>query len=136
MLLVDTGVFLAAADVSDPDHAVCVALLTGITDELVTTALVVAEAAYLIERQLGPAAEAGFFRSLGNGDARVDPMTVADFIRAAELIERYANFPLGGTDASPVAVAERLGLHRIATLDHWHFGAVRPSHVAAFELLP
>lgn len=37
MLLVDTGVFLAAADDNDPDHQACVTLLTGTTDELITT---------------------------------------------------------------------------------------------------
>jgi hypothetical protein len=136
VLLVDTGVFLAAADDNDPDHDACVALLEASTDELVTTGLVVAEAAYLIDRQLGPVAEAGFFRSLGNGDARVEPLTASDFARTAELIERYADFPLGGTDASLVAVAERLGLYRVATLDHRHFSAIRPNHTDAFQLLP
>lgn len=109
MLLVDTGVFLATADDNDPDHDACVAVLTTSNDELVTTALVVAEAAYLIDRQLGAAAEAAFFRSLANGDARVESLTDSDFARTAELIERYADFPLGGTDTSLVAVAERLG---------------------------
>ena len=32
--------------------------------------------------------------------------------------------PLGTTDASIVAIAERLGVTQIATLDHRHFGAV------------
>jgi predicted nucleic acid-binding protein len=40
------------------------------------------------------------------------------------------------TEARFVAVAERLGATRIATLDHRHFRAVRPAHCAAFELLP
>ena len=84
MLLVDTGVFLAAADDNDPDHDACVALLEASTDELVTTGLVVAEAAYLIDRQLGPVAEAGFFRSLSNGDARVETLTASDFARTAD----------------------------------------------------
>jgi hypothetical protein len=39
-------------------------------------------------------------------------------------------------DASVVALAERLGTTRIATLDRRHFGNVRPKHVAVFELLP
>ncbi len=136
MLLVDTGVFLAAADDNDPDHGACVDMFASTNEELVTTALVVAEAGYLIERQLGAAAEAAFFRSLADGDARVESLTESDFARTAELIERYADFPLGGTDASLVAVAERLGLHRIATLDHRHFSAVRPNHTDAFHLLP
>jgi hypothetical protein len=35
-----------------------------------------------------------------------------------------------------VAVAERLGLTEIATIDRRHFSVVRPRHVGAFTLLP
>ena len=59
-----------------------------------------------------------------------------DLIRIAELVENYNDMPLGGTDASVIAIAERLGETSIATLDHRHFSVVRPVHVAAFELVP
>lgn len=35
-----------------------------------------------------------------------------------------------------IALAERLGLGEIATLDHRHFRVVRPAHVESFTLLP
>jgi uncharacterized protein len=54
----------------------------------------------------------------------------------ADLAERYADLGLGGTDASLVAIAERLGIDRIATFDRRHFTVVRPAHVEAFTLLP
>jgi len=54
----------------------------------------------------------------------------------AELVDQYADFPLGGTDASVVALAERLGAETIVTLDRRHFGQVRPRHVERFRLLP
>jgi predicted nucleic acid-binding protein len=54
----------------------------------------------------------------------------------AELAEIYADFPLGTTDAAVVAVAERLGITEIATLDRRHFLAVRPRHTKGFDLLP
>ena len=53
-----------------------------------------------------------------------------------ELVAEYADFPLGGTDASVVALAERLEVEVVVTLDRQHFGAVRPRHRDAFELLP
>jgi predicted nucleic acid-binding protein len=43
---------------------------------------------------------------------------------------------LGTVDASIIALAERLRERQIATLDHRHFGVVRPWHVQRFELLP
>jgi len=54
----------------------------------------------------------------------------------AELVRRYGDFPLGAVDASVVAVAERLDVADIATIDHRHFRAVRPMHRRAFNLLP
>jgi uncharacterized protein len=54
-------------------------------------------------------------------------------VEAGWLIDRQH---LGGVDAGLIAVAERLGLTTIATLDHRHFGVVRPRHVDALTLLP
>lgn len=110
-----------------------------VTDEpgpLLTTPLVVAEAGYLIDRQLGPAAEAGFYRSLAAGDLVVEGMRAEDWRRIAELVDRYADLPLGGTDASLVILAERHSLRRIATLDRRHFSVVRRADGSPFELLP
>ena len=136
MLIVDTGVLLAAADSGDPDHAACAGLLQDSGGPLVTTALVIAESAYLIGRQLGAASEATFFRSIADGQITVEPLIPADDLRIADLVEQYASLPLGGTDASVIALAERLGETRIATLDHRHFTVVRPAHCESFELVP
>jgi hypothetical protein len=136
VLIVDTGVLLAATDAADPDHHACGRLLATETGRLVTTALVIAETAYLIDRQLGPTAEADFFRAIADGEITLERLSSDDYGRIAELIEQYADLPLGGTDASLVAIAERLGVDTVATLDRRHFSVVRPKHTAAFTLLP
>lgn len=51
-------------------------------------------------------------------------------------MKTYADLPLGGVDASVVAVAEHLSLRTVATLDRRHFTVVRPCHTNSFELLP
>jgi predicted nucleic acid-binding protein len=127
---------VAAADEADPDHRRCVDLLEGHPGPLVTTALVVAEAGWLIERQLGPTAEAGFYRSIAAGDIAVHVLSATDWQRVAELVERYADLRLGGVDASVVVLAEFLRSTQIATLDYRDFSVVRPRHAEAFELLP
>ena len=53
----------------------------------------------------------------------------------AELVERYIDLPLGLVDAAVIAIAERLGLREVATVDHRHFRIVRPRHVEAFPSL-
>lgn len=54
----------------------------------------------------------------------------------ADLVVTYGDLPLGTTDASVVAVAERLKITDVATLDRRHFAVVRPNHVDALTLLP
>jgi predicted nucleic acid-binding protein len=51
-------------------------------------------------------------------------------------MDRYADHDLGFVDASVLAVVERLGERKVATLDRRHLAAVRPRHVEVLELLP
>lgn len=98
--------------------------------------LVLAEAGYLIAKALGPTAEAALLRAAARGEFRLVAPTSHDLDRMAELVEAYADLRLGTVDASVIALAERLGLTSVATLDRRHFAVVRPIHVEAFTLLP
>ena len=80
-------------------------------------ATVVAEVGYLLAREAGARVESLFLQSLADGDFTPDDLTSADFARMADLVNTYESLPLGTTDASVVAVAERLGLTDVATLD-------------------
>lgn len=136
MLLVDTNVWLAAADRRSKRHGECAGLLRAREQTLGSTVPVIAETSWLLLDRLGPAAQLRFVRMVTTGDLAVVELTSEDWRRVAELIERYVDLRLDVVDASLVAVAERLGESRIATLNHRDFAAVRPRHVAAFELLP
>ncbi len=136
MLVVDTGPLVATADRNDASHAVCRALLESEEGPLLTTALVIAEAAYLIDRQLNAHAEAALYASIIDGALQVENLVPTDWERIRELVQQYASLRLGGTDASLVAIAERLSVRRVATLNRRDFQVVRPRHVDAFELLP
>jgi predicted nucleic acid-binding protein len=63
-------------------------------------------------------------------------LTATDLGRSAELVEQYSDMPLGATDACLVALAERLGIVELATLDRRHFTVVRPRHVDTLTLIP
>jgi len=136
VLIVDTGPLVAAADSADPYHLACTDLLGNTAGPLRTTALVVAETAYMIGRRISPDAEARFFRSIADGDLTIDELTDPDLKRIADLVETYTDLPLGGTDASIITLAERLGQTTIATLDRRHFNVVRPNHTQGFEIVP
>jgi hypothetical protein len=82
---------------------------------------------YLLSEWGGPDAEVRFLRDFRPGGLRLAELTDTDVARMADLAERYADLHLGGTDASVIAIAERLGIHRIATFDRRHFAVVPPS---------
>lgn len=60
----------------------------------------------------------------------------ADVRRMAELVRFYKDARLDPADVSLVAIAERLGVTQIATIDRRDFTLIRPQHVSAFTLLP
>ena len=132
--VVDTGPLYAAADLDDADHDDALAVLGREDFRLVIPTLVIAETTYLIGSRLGPVAEARFLAGLADLD--IEAPSPSDWSRIAELVEDYGDFPLGGTDASVIALAERLGTPVVITIDRRHFGAVRPRHCEALTLLP
>jgi uncharacterized protein len=139
VIVCDTGPLVAAADRDDQDNRACTDLLTGLhlaRRPILVPAPVVAEVGYLLARTGGAKIEAAFLRSIVTGTVTIVDLELADYERAAELVETYADFPLGTTDAAVIAVAERLRITEIATLDRRHFHAVRPRHTNAFTLLP
>jgi predicted nucleic acid-binding protein len=78
--------------------------------------------------RFGSAAEAAFLRSFADGELTIANLVEDDFERMAQLVEQYDNFPLGGSDASVIAIAERRSITTILTTDRRHFAAVRPKH--------
>jgi predicted nucleic acid-binding protein len=139
MIVCDTGPLVAAALSNDDDHHACVELLTGLHlagRALLVPGPVVAEVGYLLSREAGAEVEALFLRSMSAGDFTPVDVTATDFARMADLVTQYADLPLGTTDAAVIAIAERLNIADIATLDRRHFTVVRPRHIPAFTLLP
>lgn len=102
-------------------------------------ATVLARACSLIDRFGGPAAEAQFLDAVGDGPLRrfrvIDLLDV-DVRRMTELVRQYADRRLGGTDASIVVIAERLGITTVATVNRRDFDNVRPAYIAALNIVP
>jgi predicted nucleic acid-binding protein len=139
VIVCDTAPLVAAALYRDPDHHRCVELFTGLrlaNRQMVLPAPIVAEVGYLLGTRAGAQVEANFLRALSGGDFVPVELTTADYARMAELVEQYADLPLGTSDASVIVLAERLDIDEVATLDHRHFTVVRPRHVKALTLLP
>lgn len=136
MIVVDTGPIVALINDRDNHHETCTELLAHHHGPLLVPAPVFAEVCLLLERRRGTRAELAFLRDVRRGAFTVVGLTETDLDRVSELVETYASLPLGTIDASVVALAERLRVPSVATLDRRHFTVVRPRHIGAFTLLP
>jgi uncharacterized protein len=137
--ILDTGPLVASADRADKHHVACTNLLRRLIEQrerLIVPVTVVVEVCWLLEKHQGPDAEARFLDLISNGIFELAGLRREDVDRMASLVRQYSDFPLGAVDASVIALAERHEVEQIATIDRRHFTAVRPSHVAAFKLVP
>jgi len=71
-----------------------------------------AEVGYLLETKVGTFAEVAFLEAVASGNLEMVSLSADDVARVAELVDRYDDLPLGTTDASVIALAERLGVRR------------------------
>lgn len=135
-LILDTGPLYASLDRDDADHVACRRLIEGSTEELIVPAPVLVEVDYWINARMHVGVLLALLDDIAAGAYRVEDPTVADYRRVRELCDRYAEADIGFVDACVLALVERLGEDKVATLDRRHFHTLRPRHLDALRLLP
>ena len=120
----------------DADHERCAPLLQPRPERRVVPAPVLTELDYMLARELGVEAFPKVLDAIKAGELAVEDLTASDYDRAAELMRTYTDLEVGFVDCAVLAVTERLGESKLATLDHRHFGTMRPRHLEALELVP
>jgi hypothetical protein len=135
-LILDTGPLYASLDRSDQDHVACRALIEGAHEALVIPAPVLVEVDYWIQQRLNPGVLVALLADIEAGAYVVADVVREDYTRIRELCDRYADADIGFVDAAVLAIVERLGESKLATLDRRHFGLLRPRHLESIELLP
>lgn len=139
MIVCDTGPLVALSNERDDHYFTANNLFRDLHmagETLVLPPTVLAETCYWLDAHGGAEVEAAFLEAVADGTFQLVDLTTDDVERMADLVRQYASFPLGGTDASVVAVAERLGVREIATFDRRHFPAITPKDGGHFTLLP
>ena len=135
-VIADTGALFALVDRSDAWHGRVVAWWKENREPVVVPVSVIPEVTHLLQTRIGPAAEIAFVRAVVDGEFTTEPLEPGDVDRALNVMQRYADLPLGFVDATLVAIAERLESREILTTDRRHFGVVRPQHARGFVLSP
>lgn len=135
-LILDTGPLYASLDRSDADHTACRTLIETANEPLVVPAPVLVEVDYWIHARLHPGVLVALLDDIVAGAYRVEALEAEDHRRVRQICDRYGDADVGFVDAAVLAVVERLGEPKLATLDHRHFGLLRPAHVDALQFLP
>jgi uncharacterized protein len=135
-ILLDASAVIAAADRDDLNHAAAVAWFRRADEPLLLGALTLAELDVVLQRDIGQVATQALLRSIVDGAVRVVAPSDRDLARAAELLAEVPEHRPRLADACLVAIAERLGVRRIATFDRRPIAVFRPRHVKAFDLEP
>ena len=135
-LIVDAGALFAQADADQVGHDAIRATLLREREILVTTALAIAEADYLILDRLGPDAEAAFVEDVVEGTYQVECLDRTELGRARDLLAQYRDLRVGLADASLVILAERYNTRRILSFDERAFRAITPLQGGSFTILP
>lgn len=135
-VIIDTSAVLAAADRADPAHERVVAALKRERSPILLPTVALPEVSFLIETRHGFTRAAATMSAIVRGSWPIIDLDAADLIRATELMSQYADSRIGFVDAAIAALAERLEVTRIHTLDRRDFAIIRPRHTDAFEVQP
>jgi predicted nucleic acid-binding protein len=136
--IADSGYVVALLNRSDPAHQQVAAVARSLRVAPWLPVPAVTEICHVVHRDMGARAVTAFVRRLAEPDAGLVLLDPApqDYLRAAEVLDRYGDSGLDLVDALIVALAERLGVRTLLTLNRRHLGLVQPRHCPAFELLP
>jgi predicted nucleic acid-binding protein len=116
-LLLDTGAWLEALVGTEPWASAVEA-----ASDLIVPGLVLAEVDSHLRRHRSQMHQ--LLSDLAAGSYRYEPPTAEDLARSRELDRKFKGVDLGLVDASVAALAERLKVYRILTIDS-DFAAVR-----------
>jgi uncharacterized protein len=136
VIVADTSGLLALFNRAEPEHAEVRDLVSRLDEPMVVSPYVVAEIDYLVTTRVGVQAELEILAELSSGAYVLPAIGPEDVARMVDLLGKYRDHEVGVADASIVLLAARFGTRSLLTLDHRHFGMLRPIQGGRFRLLP
>jgi predicted nucleic acid-binding protein len=135
-VIVDTSFLVSLTSTKERHHAACVQVAQGLTSRLIVPITVLPETTHLIAKRLSHRAMRAFIGEMLSPQWNIENVTIADFERAKHVLDIYHDAKLDFTDGSIVAIAERMNIDTILTLDRRDFYMIRPLHTDYFTVLP
>jgi predicted nucleic acid-binding protein len=134
-ILIDAGPLIAILNRRDKHHAECARIIESLNCAFYTTLSVLTEAMYIVRDRVGWAAQEALWKMILRGDLVLQHPSPGELLRMSELMDKYNDRPMDFADASLVALAERLSLTKIFTVDRSDFSTYRLSGKKPFTIL-
>jgi predicted nucleic acid-binding protein len=134
--IIDSGFLYGFIDNTDVHHSSVSPVLKAIRSPIYLPIPAITEITYFLSKRLGNAVTANFLEDLYSTDLILEDPTPLDYLRSAEILRKYNDQNIDFVDACIVAMAERLNITTILTVDRRHFSIFKPVHCDSFELLP
>ncbi|MFZ4815069.1 MAG: type II toxin-antitoxin system VapC family toxin [Phototrophicaceae bacterium] len=135
-ILLDTSFLYSFLNKDDPSHERVRSFFVQEKPRLIIPLVILPETAFLFRRAGGMPAVAGFLRTVVALEFPFEETIKADLTRAQAMMQAYPKAELDFVDCAISAIAERLNITEIGTLDRRDFSIIRPSHVSYFAILP
>lgn len=133
--IADTGFVVALLNRSDTRHQDILPIYLQ-RSQILLPQTALAETAYLVGWDVGISTVVSFLQGIPNSRFTVIPLIDSDIPRIAEILAKYADSYIDFVDASVMAIAERLDIQTVLTIDQRDFRMFRPRHCSSFTLLP
>lgn len=129
--LLDTGFLYALIDSTDEHHVPVLSAMRSYRGSILFPIPAITEVTFLLVNNLGIASVARFLESLKSSPFEMVAPEMSDYSCSAEILSKYHDNNLDFVDALIFAMAERLNITSILTVDRRHFSVCN-----AFDLLP
>ena len=133
--LMDTGPLIAILDTKDKHHEYCARTIVTLNCRFHSTIAVITEAMYVLHERGGWRAQNGLWQIINQGDLLLEHPSERELLRMEELMSKYNDRPMDFADASLVALAERLSLTKIFTVDRNDFSTYRIGRKTPFTII-
>jgi predicted nucleic acid-binding protein len=125
---------VAFFDKDDRYHSLCVEVLKGIREPLITTWPVLTECFYLLN--FSWEVQDNLWVFIRRGGIEIYPLEKELLLHCRELMKQYRDLPMDLADATLVALADTILILKIFTLDHKDFSIYRFKQKKRFTLIP
>ncbi len=135
-IIADSSFMYALFNARDPRNQEASDFASANREMTIVPEIVLPEISYLFRRDFGYMGIQILLDQFMKYNVPFARLERADLPRLHEIVATYASAEFDIVDCCIMAIAERLGVTRIATFDRRDFSIFRPRHCEFFELLP